>query len=462
MTAGRGPAASAASARSTSRPVIPGMWMSIRTSAGASSRIAASALTPSPRQPTSSSIGISFTHAASASRASGSSSAMRVLWRIVRRCAQPIGIRISTRKPAPGAERTWSSAEPSKSSSKRRLSALRPTPPALPGAGGQRQPAPSSRDRERERFGIGAAPRLDPHRAAGDLRRDAVDDAVLDQRLQRQRRDLVAERRRVDLPVDLQARAEAQRLEREVVANERELVLERDPVGRRARRVEHVTHHPREAEQRLLGGRRVLARQDQQRIERVEEKVRIELAADVGELGANQRRFGARRGDRDALRAARVERAGEAGDEREVREHAPHRAPEHALLERRRRVVGAEQAPGDDEVDQLPGDDEDDRADDVPGDGRDRVAPAALQPAHPRQDERAEDDRRAEVEGRLVDAVPEAPGAAIPLGAGHRVEQPAEHAQGEVAAPEAGVCPRRRRRARVCAEVVAGSVTRPS
>ncbi len=239
-------------------------------------------------------------------------------------------------------------------------------------AGAAGEPAASgSRRRRRARVrasasGSSVAARLDPHRAAGDLRRDAVDDAVLDQRLQRQRRDRVAERGRIDLPVDLQARAETQRLEREVVAHERELVLEGDAVGRSARRVEHVAHHPREAQQRFLGGGRVLARQDQQRVERVEEEVRIELAADVGELGAHQRRFGTRGGDGDAMRAPRMQRAGEAENQREVGEHAPHRAPEDALLEGRRRVVGAEQAPGDEVIDQLPGDDEGERADDVP------------------------------------------------------------------------------------------------
>ena len=49
---------------------------------------------------------------------------------------QPMGMRISTRKPRPGADRTSSSAEPSKSSSKRRRNALNPTPPDFAAADG--------------------------------------------------------------------------------------------------------------------------------------------------------------------------------------------------------------------------------------------------------------------------------------------------------------------------------------
>ena len=57
-----------------------------------------------------------------------------------------MGMRISTRKPRPGADCTSSSAKPSKSSSKRRRSALSPTPPTFAAAdGGHLQPAPSSR-----------------------------------------------------------------------------------------------------------------------------------------------------------------------------------------------------------------------------------------------------------------------------------------------------------------------------
>ena len=193
------------------RPVIPGMWMSMRRSAGAELRgSAASALTPSAGGAD------QLEHAASAftqraqrfarerfvfgnegpvahglgsSIVPGAGSFAR---------SQPMGMRISTRKPATrrGTARR-AAREPSKSSSKRRRSALNPTPPTCwQRAGvGHLQPAPSSRDRQREDIGVGrGALRLDTEDRAA-LRSAAAmpwTDAVLDQRLQRQRRDRIA------------------------------------------------------------------------------------------------------------------------------------------------------------------------------------------------------------------------------------------------------------------------------
>ena len=165
MTAGRGPPAVGGEARAApSRPVIPGMWMSISTSAGASSRMACErARAPSARQPTSSSTRqLVAPMRPSASRASGSSSAIRVVVRYHDSSSfsrAGSGSRRGSLRPAPSAR--WSSAEPSKSSSKRRLQRAQAD---AAGLRRDRRPAAAGAvvaDRQRERVGIGAAVRLD-------------------------------------------------------------------------------------------------------------------------------------------------------------------------------------------------------------------------------------------------------------------------------------------------------------
>src|SRR5689334_23320351 len=90
--------------------------------------------------------------------------------------------------------------------------------------------------------------------SAGRSARIAASAAVPGQRLEREGGDRVGNGGRVDLPLDLQARPEAQRFELEVVAHEVELLLQRDALGAARRGAEHVSHHSREAQQRLLRG----------------------------------------------------------------------------------------------------------------------------------------------------------------------------------------------------------------
>ena len=127
----------------------------------------------------------------------------------------------------------------------------------------------------------------------------------------------------VDLPDHRQPRAEAQRLQAEVVAHEIELLAQRHAVGGAAVGVEQVAQHPREAQQGALGRGGVLARQEDDRVEGVEEEVRIELAADRRQLGPHQPRLGLGREQRGAMGAAGVQRAAEARDQRGVDEHRP-------------------------------------------------------------------------------------------------------------------------------------------
>ena len=239
---------------------MPGMWMSISTSSGASSRSACSVPGPSARTPTSSSSGSWRTQSARPSLASGSSSAIRVVVRFMIRCRSRAGrSRRRSLRPAPSARRS----APGRRSRGRSAgcSAPRPTPPACAGAsGGQMQPAPSSFTRSSRRSGGARRVHSIVHRAGFGARRDAVDDRVLDQRLQGQRRDRLLGRGLVDVPDHRQARAEAQRLEAEVVAHEVELLAQRHAVGGAAVGVEQVAQHPREAEQGALGrGRRPCA-----------------------------------------------------------------------------------------------------------------------------------------------------------------------------------------------------------
>ena len=151
--------ASAAMARSTSRPVMPGIWMSISTSAGlelADRGEGADAVARDSRRARA-----SASRSPIGERVAGERLVFGDEGLVSHGRPRPVrsaGSRMSTWKPVPGAERTSSRAWPSKSSSKRRRRALRPTPLRVSSCrrtspGGQAQPAPSSLDRELERVG---------------------------------------------------------------------------------------------------------------------------------------------------------------------------------------------------------------------------------------------------------------------------------------------------------------------
>src|SRR3954466_10287278 len=72
-------------------------------------------------------------------------------------------------------------------------------------------------DAQREAL-VRIARRPDADAAALRAGRHAMQHAVLHERLQAERRNLVLQRRRIELPVDMQARSEPQALEGQVVA----------------------------------------------------------------------------------------------------------------------------------------------------------------------------------------------------------------------------------------------------
>ncbi len=165
----------------------------------------------------------------------------------------------------------------------------------MPGAAlenvGLRAPGPSSRTSSTSESPSSAADDLD--RPAARARRDAVLDRVLDERLQRERRNHAIERVGVEPLDDAQTVAEAQLLEREIVADESHLVGQRHVLARRAFDVEHVAQHVAEPLERVLGGLRIATNERGERVQRVEQKVRIELAAQRRELGVHAQRIGA-------------------------------------------------------------------------------------------------------------------------------------------------------------------------
>ena len=266
-------------------------------------------------------------------------------------------------------------------------------------------------------------------------RRHPVHDAVLDQRLQAERRDLVLQRGRVDLPADVEPGAEAQAFQGEVVAHELHLVGQGHAVGGAALAVEHVAQHAREAQERGLGRARVLAGQRDERVEGVEQEVRIELAADRRQLGARQRRLGLGRRQRGRAGTARLQHGGEAGGRGRVDHQPPDGPPGQRAQQHRPGMVGAEEQPRGDELAHLPQRAEQQRRRRVEGQRGGGTQGAPLHPSHPREDGGAEQHRRPQAERGLVRRLPERPQAALQLGAGQQVEQPGEHAGAAVGQP---------------------------
>ena len=174
-----------------------------------------------------------------------------------------MGMRISTRKP-PTRRRAARRAAPSPRSRARSGAAaqLNPTPPTLAGSvavatcSRRRRRTPSARGRRGWR-GAATRSKTVPPAICGAM---PWTHAVLDQRLQRQRRNRVAAAspgRCASRPSGASPRRSDSSAE--VVADEVELVVQRHAIGRRAALVPSTYRIiPREAEQRLLGGGRVL------------------------------------------------------------------------------------------------------------------------------------------------------------------------------------------------------------
>jgi len=123
---------------------------------------------------------------------------------------------------------------------------------------------------------------LDAHRAAAQLAREAVLHRVLDQRLEDQVRDRVLEARRVDARLDAQPVAETSALDVEVGARHLELVGKRHEVQLAVS--QHVAEHLRQPLDARLGSVGVGADELRDRVQAVEEEVRVDLGAQRGEL----------------------------------------------------------------------------------------------------------------------------------------------------------------------------------
>jgi hypothetical protein len=131
-----------------------------------------------------------------------------------------------------------------------------------------------------KQFDLTAAPaRAHQHLAAGLVGLDAVAHRVLHQGLQQQRRQAGAVERRVELPTQAQALAEAQRLDVEVAARQHHLLAQgAGPVGggeRGAEQLGQVLEH-------ALGLRRVQAHQGHGGVQGVEEEMRADARLQFG------------------------------------------------------------------------------------------------------------------------------------------------------------------------------------
>ena len=113
----------------------------------------------------------------------------------------------------------------------------------------------------------------------------AVLDRILDERLEQQHRDTRVGGRGVDVERDDQPVAEARALDVEIVVEENELLAQRHLV---LLFIEAATQQRSEPNDHRARARRVLEREDRDRIERVEQKMRPQLRAERVELRASE------------------------------------------------------------------------------------------------------------------------------------------------------------------------------
>jgi hypothetical protein len=133
--------------------------------------------------------------------------------------------------------------------------------------------------------------RGEPQHAAIGARRDRIAHGVLDQRLEQHAGNARVLEPARDVLLDDEPRAEARALDREVLAQERQLVAE--PRLARVRRAQRVAEHVRQPRRRRLRSGGIDADQRRDRVQRVEQEVRIDLSAQraqlcLGELGAHR------------------------------------------------------------------------------------------------------------------------------------------------------------------------------
>src|SRR6185503_19199355 len=112
---------------------------------------------------------------------------------------------------------------------------------------------------------------------------DAVLDGILEQWLQRHRRQQARRGFAADAQVGGELRAEASLLDREEVLAQRDLLAQRDALALRQR--QRAAEELREIHRHLARGGRIEARERADRVEAVEQEVRVDLGAQHLQLG---------------------------------------------------------------------------------------------------------------------------------------------------------------------------------
>mmetsp|Transcript_10033 Transcript_10033/g.40827 ORF Transcript_10033/g.40827 Transcript_10033/m.40827 type:complete len:441 (-) Transcript_10033:76-1398(-) len=256
---------------------------------------------------------------------------------------------------------------------------------------------------------------------------------VLDQRLQQQRRQTRRVSGRVQVPDHAQPLAKADLLDRQVALGQLDLLGQRDGgagIGQgHAEQFGQVFQH-------ALGAGRVDPHQRDGAVQRVEQEMRVQLAADGRQLGLGQRALGLSGGDGRGARHARLQHRGEGRGQRGIHHQAPDRAPQQARQQHGARMAGAEQRHVDDELARLPQRREAQARQRVRQAGGCQAGIAGLQAPHQRPYGRAQQHGRPQHAGGLVDRQPERIQAAVELTAGQHEQAPGQHAAAGVGQPQ--------------------------
>ena len=163
------------------------------------------------------------------------------------------------------------------------------------------------------------------------LLRDAVLDRVLDERLQQQVRHQRVERVGLDVEADDEAIGEARLLDLEVLCEEVELGLERDFLL--AELLERQAQQVAQPHQRPVGGLDVAVHQRRDRVQRVEQEVRVQLLLQRLELRLDQPGLELRRAQRAVPGLAVVEDGVAEADDGPVGHHLPVEVEERRPLD---------------------------------------------------------------------------------------------------------------------------------
>src|SRR5262245_6222796 len=272
--------------RITSKPSIPGIWMSRKTTSGLTASSAARTSAPFRHSPARANSGNAASNCRTPRRAAGSSSATSAFH-------SPLGNGGLQRKlairNANGGDGTAGRAardreQPALAVQRAQALARVLDAVAFEAHAGVEAGAVVD-DRQLERVAVPA--RTHDHLAGIGTLGDAVADGVLDQMLQREARHGGGEPRVTDLEARAEPVGEARLLDAEVLADQIELVLEAHFVRavaaqRTAEYVAELLDDPRR------GGALTVAHQHADGVERVEEKVRIDLRLQRGEARLSQ------------------------------------------------------------------------------------------------------------------------------------------------------------------------------